>query len=278
VESSNGTDQWRLELREARRNVRLTQEALANIAGVGPDTVRSYESGRREPTRERLTALLDALKLDRKDRNRILAGAGFATDGAEVGPWSYWNFMFTPAEAASYADELPWPAFVCSEMMEVVHANAAAQALWGVDLRTEFLDPVERNLLSVASNPRFASRCTNLPEAMEIMAAAFKGHHRGPEDLASPSPYFNTVITRFLAGERQYVEPFLRAFETAEPRTPKIRWVYPVVWHEPGIGTARFRCEVNPACEPDGLSFNDWIPVDAESWAVIEGVKHRAPK
>ena len=28
-------------------------------------------------------------------------------------------------------------------------------------------------------------------------------------------------------------------------------------------------CMVNPASEPDGLAFNDWIPLDGETWAAL---------
>jgi hypothetical protein len=33
---------------------------------------------------------------------------------------------------------------------------------------------------------------------------------------------------------------------------------------------------VGTASEPGGLSFNDWQPLDAETWAVLERVKRRA--
>jgi len=32
---------------------------------------------------------------------------------------------------------------------------------------------------------------------------------------------------------------------------------------------------INTASEPDGLSFNDWVPQDAASWDTLERVKSR---
>ena len=160
-------------------------------------------------------------------------------------------------------------------MMEVVAANAVAQALWSVDLTTEFLDPIERNLLSVASDPRFAERCSNLPEVLEVMSAVLKGHHRGAEALGNPSPYFAKVLERFVAGDPKYIQPFFQAWQAAVPRTPKIRWEYPIVWEDPDAGTLRFRGMVNPANEPDGLAFNDWVPLDAETWVALARVTAR---
>ena len=37
----------------------------------------------------------------------------------------------------------------------------------------------------------------------------------------------------------------------------------------------RFHAIVSTASEPDGLAINDWIPLDAESWSVLEAVKAR---
>ena len=209
------------------------------------------------------------MRIDRSERNAILAAAGYASDSWEIGPWGRDGFMFTVPEATDFIDGYSWPAFLVNEMMEVCAANAAAQRLWGVDLRTEFADSIERNLLGIASNPRFAERCVNLPEVFMVMAAVFKGHHRGAEALENPSPYCAAVLQRFLAGDPKHVEPFLKAWQEATPRTPKIRWEYPVVWNEPGVGVMRFRGMVNPASEPDGLGFNDWVPLDGATWDAL---------
>ena len=38
------------------------------------------------------------------------------------------------------------------------------------------------------------------------------------------------------------------------------------MWHGARGGKIRFHGIVTPANEREGLVFNDWIPVDAESW------------
>ena len=266
---NNTMTDWFQMLADARGRLGLTQGELAARAHISPSSLRAYECGRRHPSRPYLGALLDVLKVDRVERSKILAAAGYATDSFELGPWVVSGFMFTLDEAVELIAGCRWPAFVANEMMELSAANGPAQRLWSVDLRTEFLEPGARNLLSVASNPRFAARCANLPEILEIMAAVFKGHHRGSEALESPSPYFAAVLDRFLAGEPRYIQPFLEAWQAAVPRTPKIRWEYPVAWDDPDVGTLRFRGIVGPASEPDGLSLNDWIPLDAETWIAL---------
>jgi len=258
--------QWFDMLAATRVRLGLTQADLAGRSHVSANTIKAYEAGRRHPSRPYLAALLDALKVGREERNRILEDAGYASDGYEIGPWRYSGFMFTPDEAAAFIEQYDWPAFLLGEMLDVTAANAAAQRLWRVDLTKEFLNPGDRNLLSVASDPRFGARLANMPEALRVMASVFKGHHRGAETLDEPSPLLASILERFMSGDPAYLQVLLRTWQDAVPRTPKIRWEYPVVWSDPDVGTLRFRCLVNPASEPDGTAFNDWIPLDARTW------------
>lgn len=266
---------WFERLSEMRTRLGVPQSELAARAQVSLPSVKAYEAGRRHPSRPYLVAMLDALKVDRSERNRILELAGYATDGYDIGPWRYPNFMFTREEACVVVDESPWPAFLSDETMHVPHANSLAQRLWGVDLEKELLDPIDRNLLSVASNPRFADRCVNLSEIVGLMASIWKGHHLGAEELESPSPLFGAILQRFMQGDPKYVQMFAEAWGTAPPAAPKIRWHYPVVWSDPDVGLLRFRGVVNPALEPDGMAFNDWVPVDAATWAGLEELRRR---
>ena len=185
--------------------------------------------------------------------------------------------MFTRDEAAAFIEQYEWPAFLLGEMLDLMAANAAAQRLWRVDLTREFLHPGDRNLLSVVSDPRFGTRLANMPDALRVMASVFKGHHRGAETLDEPSPLLASILDRFMTGDPAYLQVLLRAWQEAVPRTPKIRWEYPVVWNDADVGTLRFRCLVNPAAEPDGLAFNDWIPLDSQTWDGLRRLKELYP-
>lgn len=270
-------DGWRDEIRQARRRLRLSREKLARAAGVSTETVRKYETGERDATRDSLTRIIDALHVDRAWRNRILLAAGFAPDGmdrrpADINPW-----YLSPAEAAAETERYAWPSFVLGERGEVLSANAAAQRLWGVDLRTEFLDPVERNLLAIASLPRFADRCLNWDEAVGTIVRMFKTFHRANETVEDPSPYFAAVLAHFLKGDPRYVARLGSLWQDAPEAFPyKMRWAYPIVWDDQQAGRMRFTCLVSGGInELDGLALNDWIPVDADSWRALAQVTAR---
>src|SRR4029078_7920957 len=101
------------------------------------------------------------------------------------------------------------------ERAQVVAANALVQLVWGVDMEREYPDPLERNLLAVARDPRFAGRLVNWDEAVAVIVATFKSYHRAPETVEEPSPYFASVLERFLAGDPKYVGGFLDLLEDA---------------------------------------------------------------
>ena len=271
-------EEWRIQLRQARQHLRLSREAASRLSDVPAGTIKTYELGRRRPPQAKLVALLSAYRLNREQERRILEGAGFVSDGhreASAGNHNWHNAEEAEAEVQRH----PWPAYVIDEFSRVVAANDAVQSLWGVDLRHEFTSPVERNLLSVASNPRFADRCVNWDEAIGTILSVFKAHDWAPERVEDPGPYFAAVMEHFMKGDPKYVARFLKLWEAA-PSTwdKKARWSFPVVWDEPGIGVMRFTSIASPANDPDGLAFNDWIPLDAETWAVLEQVKARARK
>jgi len=265
---------WFDMLARARSRLGVSQAELAARSHVSHSSIKAYEEGKRHASRVYLTALLDALKIDRVERNLIMTAAGYASDGLSFRPTND-DLTFTVDEAATEIERYPWPAFIVDEMMGVPCANRMAQRLWGVDLDREFLNPTERNLLSVASNPRFARRCANLDEILAVLVAVWKGHHRGPESVDDPSPFFGAMLDRFLNGEPEVIARFTRAWQTGGARTPKLRWDYPVVWDEPDVGIMRFHCFASAASEPDGLSFNDWIPLDADTWLRLEQLRQR---
>ena len=268
-------ESWQDSLKTARERQGLSRAELAARASLSVDTVRAYEQGRRSPSNASLTAILDALKLDRTEANNIRLALGYAPDRRDFGTPSIAD-QFTVEELQEELVRLPWPAFAANELMEIVAANQPAQTLWGVDLSSEYVEATERNLLRIASTPRFADHCLNWEEVVGLMVGMWKSDHRGAESLEEPSPYFNQLINDFMAGDPKYVKRFLDLWERIEPHTPKIRIHYPVHWRHDDVGEMRFLGVQSTANIWEALGWHDWIPVDAESWARLEELKRRA--
>jgi putative transcriptional regulator len=265
---------WSDGIRGARRAAGLTQRALAELTGISLQTVRAYERRRRHPSRAHLVAMLDVLRTERGERNRILSEAGFAPDGMALRP-PVPDLLFSEDEAAREIERYGWPVFVTDEFARMVGANQPAQRLWRVDLSRELLDPAERNMLTALANPRIADHIANWDEVASVVASVFKGHHRGGEDIEQPSPYFRAVLDRFAAGDARYVSRFAAIWRDAPAPPHKTRWSYEVAWRHPH-GLLRFQSFASSANEPDGLAFHDWIPLDGATWAALD--HDRAPE
>lgn len=251
----------------------MPRRLLAEKAGVSVQTVKSYELGLRSPSRSLLIAILDVLEVDRRLRNEILFGAGFAPDGEQLGP-SNPDYMYTLEEAGALIEDLPWPSHLNSELMEVVAANTLVQRLWGVDLRHEFTGAVERNLMNFATDNRFADRVKNWDATTALAISVLKGHHRGPVTLPeSGKAYLSAVLERVFEGDPRYVRRLLDLWDRVPPAIPKVRWFYPVDWEHPAVGEMHFHVSVAMADEPGGLMFHDWIPASAETWTRLNSLR-----
>lgn len=64
-------------LREFRDRRRLSQSRLAEAAGFDHSYVSRLESGTRMPTRDAVSKLAEAMRLDEGERDALLASAGF---------------------------------------------------------------------------------------------------------------------------------------------------------------------------------------------------------
>jgi transcriptional regulator with XRE-family HTH domain len=272
------TDAWRTLLRKARRDIGITVQQAAERAGVSRETVRAYESGRRKPSRGRLLALVRALQANAANGNAILERAGFAHEQTLFPADHFPSFYFREDEIQPEVERMPWPAFVTNDLSELVAANTAVQALWGIDWQHELRarTDAQRNLLAVASDRQFADRVVNWDECVGVLAGAFKGRPHLPETIEQPSDYFNQVLAEFARGDPVFLARLIEVWSATPPATGKVRWGYPVVWSDADFGEMRFNALVSPASEPDALSFNDWHPVDADTWRVLEMVKARA--
>lgn len=270
---------WQSRLRATRTRLGVSREELARRSGVPAHTLRRWEDGSRRPPEDRLRALLDALDCPVAEANTLLGAAGFPTQHTLFPEERFPNYFYTAAELQIAVEDVPWPEFVLNDHAEIVAANVSMQALWRVDYAWEkaHRTPAQMNLLSVASDHRFAEHLVNWEEAIGGLVGALKGRPREPRSLdgVQDDPYFSAVLAEFARGDPAFLTRLINTWEVTPAREAKCRWIVPVIWNDADFGEMRFISVINVASEPAGLFFNDWMPLDAETWQVLERVKAR---
>lgn len=271
---------WRVKLRDVRERQGLSRRQLAERSGLSQETVRGYEGGRRRPSRERLVQLLSSAGATAYETNEVLSMAGFVTPPTLFPAAEYPNYYFSIDELQDEVEQAEWPVFVLNNANEVVAANAPVEALWGIDFAREraHRTAAQLNVLSVASQRRFADRILNWDECVGTMAAVLKGRPADVVSLEAPNAYFSDVFAEFAAGDPAFLARLVEVWVKTPARDPKVRWSYRITWCDEEFGEMRFRCVVSTASEPGALSFNDWQPLDSETWRVLEQVKARQPR
>lgn len=265
---------WAILLKAARERLGLSRPKLAGLAALPRDTLRRWEDGSRHPSETRLRRLLDALDCPTAEANGILEAAGYRPEPTLFPNWRFPRYFYTLEELQNAVEDVPWPQYVINDNVEVVAANTAVQALWGIDFAQEQRQrsAAQMNLLSVANDYRFTEHVANWDECVAVLAGVFKGRPDDSRNLDQPDAYFNSVLEEFAKGDPAYLSRLIEIFTTTPAREPKVRWMFPVIWRD-DVGEMRFMNVISTASEPDGLSFNDWHPLDAETWTVLEQVK-----
>ncbi len=135
------------------RSVRgKSQLALALDAGVSPRHVSFVESGRSQASREFLLALADALDVPLRERNLLLAAAGFAAMYSETALTAEELTRLRSALSRLLDHQEPYPAVVLDRQWNVVQTNRAAPRLFAHFIDRELmLQPP--NLLRTMFNP-----------------------------------------------------------------------------------------------------------------------------
>lgn len=153
-------------LREWRQRRSLSQLALANEAQVSQRHLSFIESGRSAPSRSMIIRLADQLAIPLRERNALLAAAGFAPVYASR------DVNDPELKSGSEAVDLilrghePYPAIAVDRHWNLLHANRAVpQLLCGAD--DELLKPPV-NILRLALHPGgIAPRIENFEEWRE---------------------------------------------------------------------------------------------------------------
>lgn len=106
---------------------RMSQLALATEAEVSPRHVSFIESGRSNPSRDMVLLLASVLDVPLRERNRLLAAAGFAPAYRETAIDQPQLAIVQQALDAILAQQRPYPAIVMDRAWNIVRANDAGE-------------------------------------------------------------------------------------------------------------------------------------------------------
>jgi transcriptional regulator with XRE-family HTH domain len=154
VATASGEPDFAILLRDWRRMRGMSQLSLAVAAGVSARHVGFLEVNRSRPSRAMVLALAQTLEIPLRERNRLLAAAGFApvytetplTD-ASLEPISQaLNFMLSASE--------PHPCFVVNRRYDVLMANRTGRWLLETFTEDPRLAAVACNMVRLLTEPR----------------------------------------------------------------------------------------------------------------------------
>ena len=257
---------WNAELRAVRESRGISREELADRCGLSVNSLRSYELGRRRPTREHLSRILKCLKLDGPPRNLILVRAGFASDA----PVERFPEPSIPTkEAVQLIRQRPWPAFLLNAQAEILAVSGAAWRLLGVPDRELSR---RRSVLTLATRSAIATRAENWDELVSGMIQFFKAAVPEEASLDTPGPYLASILKQLTRGDAALMERFVELWKNTPPfRGRMTGLMYRCLWKAPS-GTMGFTCHIGCLNTEIGLYAHTWIPADARSHLLLEGL------
>lgn len=262
---------WRTSIKYWRTEQHVTQAELARRSGLSIEGIKAYESGRRRPSAEALKCIIHALGIPREDANRILGGAGYAIewDAVLIGRYAPCSLEDLQREAESY----PWPAYVTNQSFDVVVANKPFQAVFGVDLDTQYLEFGERSLLGGITRDEFARRLANWDEVVTFMCGLAKADPRwGSEDVAHHPPWLERPFKRLLEGNPARIRRLVELWQKAPPIPHRLRQRYRIEWLYRGEVLLIFEGRLVIGDLWAELHWNEWIPADSETWGALERI------
>jgi transcriptional regulator with XRE-family HTH domain len=260
---------WNKRLRAARRDLAISPGDLAARAGLSEASVRAYEMGRRHPTRDHLSCILDCLRLDRQSRNELFVAAGLAPDAIELPDGS-----MTRREAIRLIHDRPWPAFLMNDVMEIIAASRVGMRLARLTQK-DLDDRIERSVLVVAARnvaPPASDRGlrdwgTLARRVMARMKAA------GVGTLDRPDAYFAALLDRIEGVGPGLIRELTAQWEEIAPEPQlTVTWSYRAQWTLRDGATLRLFCVATRVNTQDLIEIHDLIAADATSAAMLERI------
>lgn len=137
-------------LRHWRGRRRMSQMTLSFEAGVSTRHLSCIETGKAAASRSVLKNISDALELSLRERNKLLAAAGYAPEYAETPIDAVGMSRLSDAIERMLKQHAPFPAFAMDGRWNVLRANKASERMYDALMGRQ---PRHRNLVRKIFDP-----------------------------------------------------------------------------------------------------------------------------
>jgi transcriptional regulator with XRE-family HTH domain len=251
----------------------MTQAQLAARAGLSTETIRKYETGFRSPNRDRLIALLDAMRVPSSRSAAVLTAAGYAPRKARPRRTDRVPEQGDLDQVLASIETSPWPRLVVDEMLCVMAVNAAMAALLGLEPGFQnHRTRAQLSLVTMLAEPRVAQRLANFDDCLSQAAARLKSclaHHLTTDDAAA---FADEVLVECSTQGPASTRRVMRIWEATPAKRHGSGASYTVLWNGQDGARIRFLAAVTEVAGPHGPACHDWHPADAASHANLETV------
>lgn len=261
---------WRRALRDYRRQAHLSQPEVARRSGLSLSAIKAYESGRRRPSREALTAIVDALGMTAEQASPVLAGAGYAANWRAI-----YHEAYGPRPVQWFAEEVErfaWPVFVTNEASDVIAANRSFRGVIGIPADLSLPDGNE-NMLARGADPEWARRLESWEDNVRFTLGLAKTDLYRQVNPERPPPWAAKAWERLLRGDPALITRVLRLWEAAEPVSHTTRMTYPVRWRLETGELLSFTAIMTVADVWQVFAWHDWVPDDPETTAALRNLQ-----
>lgn len=266
---------WNELLRQARKQRKLSQQALASQAQVSRDTLSNYENykyGTARPTRDTLLKLTSALRLDRAAANEILAGAGF--DPLPTGRLASFERRSLPVRTLEQEiDSYSWPCLGITDQMEILLANPPTNWVAELDLFQAFPELPQRHLLRISALQHFRDRVENWNDVVSVIFALLKADFADTEAYAAAMPWFQQLLAD-LETRPEYAGAYARILDLWEKTQAKqdlSRTTFHACWRVSDGTLLQFNTIITAWSDFDAFYSNDWQPADGTTIEWLAG-------
>ncbi|OAI38965.1 hypothetical protein AYO38_08610 [bacterium SCGC AG-212-C10] len=268
---------WSDTLRARRSAQEATREQAAAAMGISLDTLISWETARRRPSRKHLPQIAAYLKLSDAELASLLRSTG-----RDPGPDRRFKELIRlsrPLAMLSHEIErYRWPSLVTNERYEIVAWNGAANAVAELGIGHDLAGPGERQLLRMAASTHFAGMLHNWDDVISWLIGFYKHDFiTSLEDDGLSDPYVLALAGHIAQNHPLLMSHLFELWQSTPPFLDGFRNQGLIEWNTKSGERLRFFGIFSSFNDFEAAWAFDWHPLDAATWDWLDVHRPEAP-